>query len=44
MRGEIPSLPNTRSWRGVQFKKAQGELYFSSSSAVVVVVVVVVVV
>jgi hypothetical protein len=27
MRGAIPSLPNTPSWRGAQFKKkAQGQL------------------
>jgi hypothetical protein len=27
MRGAIPPLPNTLSWRGAQFKKAQGQLY-----------------
>jgi hypothetical protein len=27
MRGAIPSLPNTPSWRGAQLKKAQGHLY-----------------
>jgi len=30
MRGTIPSLPNTLSWRGAQLKKkAQGLLYFT---------------
>jgi hypothetical protein len=29
MRGAIPSLRNTPSWHGTQFKKkAQGQLYF----------------
>jgi len=27
MSGAIPPLPNTPSWRGAQFKKAQGQLY-----------------
>jgi hypothetical protein len=27
MLGVIPSLPNTLSWRGAQFKEAQGQLY-----------------
>jgi hypothetical protein len=27
MRGAIPPLPNTPSWRGAQLKKAQGQLY-----------------
>jgi len=27
MRGAIPPLPNTPSWRGAEFKKAQGQLY-----------------
>jgi cell division protein FtsN len=27
MRGAIPPLPNTHSWRGAQLKKAQGQLY-----------------
>jgi len=26
MRGAIPPLPNTPSWRGAQLKKAQGQL------------------
>jgi len=27
MRGAIPQLPHTPSWRGAQLKKAQGQLY-----------------
>jgi len=27
MRGAIPPLANTLSWRGAQFKKAQGRVY-----------------
>jgi hypothetical protein len=27
MNGAIPPLPNIPSWRGAQFKKAQGQLY-----------------
>jgi len=27
MRGAIPPLPNTPSWRGAQLKKARGQLY-----------------
>jgi hypothetical protein len=27
MSGAIPPLPNTPSWRGVQLKKAQGQLH-----------------
>jgi hypothetical protein len=28
MRGAIPQLPNTSSWRAAQLRKAQGLLYF----------------
>jgi hypothetical protein len=31
MRGAIPPLPNTSSWRGAQLKKAQGQLYLHLS-------------
>jgi hypothetical protein len=27
MSGAVPPLPNTLSWRGAQFKKAQEQLY-----------------
>jgi len=27
MSGSVPPLPSTPSWRGAQFKKAQGQLY-----------------
>jgi hypothetical protein len=37
MRGSIPPLPNTPSWRGAQLKKAEGQLnlYFTLSQSFV---------
>jgi len=32
MRGAIPSLPNTPSWRRAQLKKAQGQQIFFTYS------------
>jgi hypothetical protein len=29
MNGTIPPLPNTSSWRGVELKEAQGQLYLT---------------
>jgi hypothetical protein len=28
MRGSVPPLPSTPSWRGAQFKKTQAQFYF----------------
>jgi heme/copper-type cytochrome/quinol oxidase subunit 2 len=44
MRGAIPPLPNTPSWRGAQLKKPQGQLYILLIIIIVIIVVVVVVV
>jgi hypothetical protein len=27
MRGDVPLLPNTPSWRGAQLRKTQGQVY-----------------